>query len=91
VGCTQLVLHHVIAPSRSSHLIQGFLAKYGIAPPDMAPYDFWLFPRSKTPLKGSRWRSCTPFQNKPLKKCFQRWKNRWAKCVESQGVYFEWD
>ncbi|PNF35991.1 hypothetical protein B7P43_G02294 [Cryptotermes secundus] len=63
--------------------------------PDMAPCDFWLFPRLKTPLKApvltdarisyrTRRRSCTPFQN-----CFQRWKDRWAKCVESQGAYCE--
>jgi hypothetical protein len=26
-----------------------------------------------------------------FQKCFQRWKDRWAKCVESQGVYFEGD
>ncbi|PNF38778.1 hypothetical protein B7P43_G12822, partial [Cryptotermes secundus] len=51
-------LHHDNAPAHSSHLIQGFLAKHGIlqvrqAPysPDMAPSDFWLFPRVKTPLK----------------------------------------
>jgi hypothetical protein len=50
--------------SPSSHLIQSFLAKHIIpqvcrAPysPDMAPCDFWLFPRLKTPLKGSRFDS----------------------------------
>jgi hypothetical protein len=49
----------------ASHLIQGFLDKHGIsqvhqAPysPDMAPCYFWLFPRLKTPLKGSRFDSC---------------------------------
>ncbi|PNF15453.1 hypothetical protein B7P43_G17762, partial [Cryptotermes secundus] len=36
--------------------------------PDMAPCDFWLFPRLERLLKG-----------------------RWAKCVESQGAYFEGD
>jgi hypothetical protein len=49
------------APANLSNLIQGFLAKHGIpqvrqAPysPDMAPCDFWLFPRLKTQLRGSR-------------------------------------
>jgi hypothetical protein len=53
-------LHHDDAPAYSSHLIQSFLAKDGIpvvhqAPysPDMAPCDFWLFPKLKRPLKGS--------------------------------------
>jgi hypothetical protein len=73
-------LHHDNPPTHSSHLIQDFLAKHGIlqvcqAPysPDMAPCDFWLFPRLKTLLKGFhfdirervRRHSCTPFQNKP--------------------------
>jgi hypothetical protein len=54
-------LHHDNAPAHSPHLSQSFLAKHGIpvvrqAPysPDMAPYDFWLFPKLKRPLKGSR-------------------------------------
>jgi hypothetical protein len=53
-------LHHDNAPAHSSHMIQSFLAKHGIpvvrqAPysPDMAPCDFWLFPKLKRPLKGS--------------------------------------
>ncbi|PNF36917.1 hypothetical protein B7P43_G08390 [Cryptotermes secundus] len=99
-------LHDDNAPAHSSHLIQGFLAKHGIpqvrqAPysPDMAPCDFWLFPRLKTPLKAAvftaarasyrtRRCSCTPFQKKAFQSCFQRWKDRWAKCVKSQGAYF---
>jgi hypothetical protein len=50
--------------AHSSYLIQSFLAKHGIpvvrqAPytPDMAPCDFWLFPKLKRPLKGSRFDS----------------------------------
>ncbi|PNF43546.1 hypothetical protein B7P43_G03939, partial [Cryptotermes secundus] len=76
-------LHHDNAPAHSSHLIQGFLAKHGIpqvrqAPysPDMAPCDFWLFSRLKTPLKAAvltaarttyrtRRRRCTQIQKKP--------------------------
>jgi transposase len=53
-------LHHDNAPAHSSHLIQSFLVKHSIpvvrqAPysPDMAPCDFWLFPKLKRPLKGS--------------------------------------
>jgi hypothetical protein len=57
-------LHHDNAPALSSHMIQSFLVKHGIpvvrqAPysPDMAPCDFWLFPKLKRPLKGSRFDS----------------------------------
>jgi len=68
------------------------LAKNGIpvvrqAPycPDMAPCDFWLFPKLKRPLKGSR------FEKKDFQGCFQQRKDRWAKCVEAQRAYFEED
>ncbi|PNF35685.1 hypothetical protein B7P43_G17425 [Cryptotermes secundus] len=70
--------------------------------PDMAPCDFWLFPRWKTPLKGCHFdRHEDVIQNataqlhaipkEAFQNCFQRWKGRWAKCVESQGAYFEGD
>jgi hypothetical protein len=26
-----------------------------------------------------------------FQKCFQQWKDRWVKCVESQGNYFKGD
>jgi hypothetical protein len=52
-------LHHDNALAHSSHLIHSFLGKHGIpvvrqAPysPDMAPCDFWLFPKLKRPLKS---------------------------------------
>jgi transposase len=58
-------LHHDNAPAHSLHLIQSFLTKHGIpvvrqAPysPDMAPCDFWVFPKLKRPLKGSHFDSC---------------------------------
>jgi transposase len=57
-------LHHDNAPAHSSHLIQSFVAKHGIPvvhqtpySPDMAPCNFWLFPKLKRPLKGSRFDS----------------------------------
>jgi hypothetical protein len=57
-------LHHDNALAHSSHLIQSFLTKHGIlvvcqvsCSPDMAPCDFWLFPKLKRPLKGSHFES----------------------------------
>jgi transposase len=100
-------LHHDNAPAHSSHLIQSLLAKHGVpvvrqAPysPDMAPCDFWLFPKLKRPLKGSRFDSREDIMRNATKelrslpeeafqKCFQQWKERCAKCVESQGAYFK--
>jgi hypothetical protein len=68
----------------------------------MAPCDFWLFPKLKRPLKGSHfdshedimWNATKELRSLPeevFQKCFQQWKERWAKCVESQGAYFEGD
>ena len=52
-------LHHDNAPA--SCLMQSFLAKHQITQvtqplysPDLAPCDFWLFPKLKSPLKGKR-------------------------------------
>ena len=57
-------LHHDNAPAHSAHVIQTFLAKHNIpvvrqAPysPDMALCDFWLFPKLKMTLKGTRFES----------------------------------
>ena len=97
------------APAHSSHLIQGYLAKHNIslirqAPysPDMAPCDFWLFPKLKMPLKGTRFESREDIMRnataqldmipqEAFQKCFQQWQDRWKKCVHYQGDYFEGD
>jgi hypothetical protein len=63
----------------------------------MAPSDFWLFPKLKRPLKGSRFETHedimwnTTKELEAFQKCFQQWKEYWAKCVEPQGAYFEGD
>jgi hypothetical protein len=70
--------------------------------PDMARCDFWLFPKLKRPLKGFRFASRENIMRNATKelrslpeeafqKCLQQWKERWAKCVESQGACFEGD
>ena len=88
-------LHHDNAPAHSSHLIQGFLAKHNIplirqAPysPDMAPCDFWLFPKLKMPLKGTRFESGEDITRNAMaqlykipQEAFQQWQDRWKKCV----------
>jgi hypothetical protein len=52
-------LHHINAPADSAHTVQQFLAKYDITvvsqpsySPDLAPCDFFLFPKIKMALKG---------------------------------------
>lgn len=102
-------LHHDNAPAHSSQLIHTFLAKHGITTvrhppysPDLSPCDFWLFPKLKTPLKGSRFESreeiirnatteLNTIPKEDFQRCFQQWKDRWAKSGQAQGAYFEGD
>ena len=57
-------LHHNNAPAHVSRLMWSFLAKHQITQvtqpqysPDLAPSDFWLFPKLKSPLKGKRFQT----------------------------------
>jgi len=102
-------LHHDNAPAHSSRLVQGFLAKHRITQvsqppysPDLAPCDFWLFPKLKSPLKGRRFQTVDEIKENATKQlmdipkdafaeCFEKWKERWEKCVRSQEEYFEGD
>ena len=70
--------------------------------PDLAPCDFFLFPKLKRPLKGRRFETI-PETNasatkglKGIKKeaylnCFRKWKHRQDKCVRREGEYYEGD
>ena len=102
-------LHHDNAPAHSAHLIQDFLAKHNIPlvrqppySPDMAPCDFWLFPKLKLPLKGTRFESredimrnatyrLLTIPESAFQKCFEQWQKRWEKCVQYEVAYFEGD
>jgi hypothetical protein len=55
-----MILHHDV-PAHSSLQVSQFLAGKGISAmdhlpysPDLAPADFWLFPKLKSVLKGKR-------------------------------------
>jgi len=58
------VLHHDNAPCHTSLLVQQFLSNNNITvcprppySPDLAPCDFWLFPKVKTTMKGKHFES----------------------------------
>ena len=62
-------LHHDSGPLHAPHLVQNFLAKHQIThvtqppySPDLAPSDFWLFPKLKSPLKGKRFQTISEIQ-----------------------------
>jgi len=98
------ILHHENAPTHTSHLVQQFLAKHGTTrlqqppySPDLAPCDFFLFPRLKKVLKGHRFEALEDIKWNSMKtllyilkeefaKCFQQWQRHWAKCVAAEGT-----
>ncbi|UYV68217.1 hypothetical protein LAZ67_5003412 [Cordylochernes scorpioides] len=73
--------------------------------PDLAPWDFFLFPKLKRPMKGRRYATLDEIKmaskeelKKILKndflKCFEDWKNRWhkmrvAKCEGSDKTAYK--
>ena len=71
--------------------------------PDLAPCDFWLFPKLKRPLRGNRFESIEEIQRESARAlkaihtedfsaCFEDWKKRWQKCIwAGGGDYFEGD
>ena len=89
------LLHHDNAPAHTSLLVRGFLAKNNtlIMPqppysPDLAPCDFFLFPKLKRPMKGRRYATIEEIKtaskeelNKitinEFSKCFEDWKKRY--------------
>jgi len=64
--------------------------------PDLAPSDFFLFPRLKKVLKGHRFeategikristKTLLDIQKEEFTKSFKQWQKRWAKCVAAEG------
>jgi [histone H3]-lysine36 N-dimethyltransferase SETMAR len=100
---------HDNAPSHSSLIVTEFLAKHETKviaqppySPDLAPCDFFLFPKLKYPLRGTRHESIEAIKSNSLKelkaipaeaynKCMENWINRWHACIGSKGAYFEGD
>jgi transposase len=103
------LLHHNNAPAHTALSIQEFLAKKKIPvvphppySPDLAPCDFFFFPRIKMKLKGRRsdhidtikmntTRELNMLSREDFQRCFQKWQERWDKCILSAGDYFEGD
>ena len=94
------LLHHDNAPAHSSNLVHQFLAKHKIVQlrqslysPDIAPCDFWMFPKLKMALKGKRFddietiqsyatRELKAIPNSAFEDCFKMWKHRWERVVQ---------
>ena len=101
------LLHHDNAPAHSSNLVQQFLVKHKIVQlrqppyiPDIAPRDFWMFPKLKIPFEGKQFDDIETIQSNATRElkaipksafedCFKMWKRRWERVVQSNGDYFE--
>jgi hypothetical protein len=70
--------------------------------PDLAPYDFSLFPEMKLKLKGRRFDTIEEIQDesqrvldtvteKGFQEAFQKWRRRWDRCLHWEEYYLEDD
>jgi transposase len=103
------ILHQDNAPAHNALSVRQFLAKKQVlvlhhAPysPDLAPCDFFLFPKLKHSLKETNFQTTEDIQRKTtdllkgftqndFQKCFHTWKERMQHCIEAQVNYFEGD
>jgi hypothetical protein len=69
---------------------------------DLAPCDFFLFPKMKLKLKGLRFDTTEEIQaesqrvldtlrEKDFQEAFQKWRRRWDRYLHAAGNYFEGD
>jgi len=70
--------------------------------PDLAPRDFFLFPKIKEILKGRHFDDIDDIRSNTMaglkvilqnlfQNYFEGWTRRWHRCIAFQGVYFEGD
>jgi len=97
------LLHHDNAPSHTSFAVREFLAQHITTlshppySPDLAPCDFFLFPKLKTHLKGHHFgtaENVEAAETRTLNIASEDFLNCceecWNRCIRSQGAYFEW-
>jgi len=103
------LLHHDSAPAHTSLVVREFLTKNNMTTvphpaysPDLAPCDFYVFPKMKLQLKGQHFVYIEEIQAESqqvlnmltpadFNECFRKWQNRWDRCMQAQGDYFEGD
>jgi hypothetical protein len=103
------ILHHDNALAHDVLAVREFLAEKSIMKldhspysPDLAPCDFWIFPKLKPALKSHRFSDIADIQGhattilqtipeEEFQKYFEQCKHRLTKCIGAQGDYFEGD
>lgn len=102
-----VILHHDNAPVHKctvvTELLEGYsweLLEHPPYSPDLAPCDFYLFPKLKERLRGCRFededhireafkKELRSLDNGSLVTAFDRWIHRMDKCVQLNGAYVE--
>ncbi|UYV80208.1 hypothetical protein LAZ67_18002015 [Cordylochernes scorpioides] len=95
------------ARPHTAHVVLQFLAQHSTIQiphppysPDLAPNDFFLYPKLKMKLKGRKFDNVDMIQleskatlrnlsKSDFISCFDNWKKRWIRCIEAGGAYFE--
>ena len=103
----RLLLHHDNAGPHKAKLTTEYLEQQGISllahppySPDLAPCDFWLFPKIKAGLPGRQFSrvqdlakavssELRSIPSSEYRECFVKWRSRMLRCVEVEGEYFE--
>ena len=101
--------HQDNAPVHKSILVTDYLTQMGIKTvphppysPDLAPCDFWLFPKLKKNLRGNLYstiedmkeavtRVLNTLTQEDFQGAFQKLLERYNKCIDVGGEYFEGD
>ena len=80
-------LHHYV-PAHAPRLMQRFLVKHQITrvtqppkSPDLAPWDFWLFPKLKSPLKGKRFQTVDEIEGNMMGQLMETGITMWGPKV----------
>ena len=103
------ILHHDNASAHTALSMKQFLVSkeintlhHPLYSPDLAPCDFFLFPKLKGILKGTRFqgvediktsvtRHLKTITKEEFSQCFRAWSKRKEKCIKANGEYFEGD
>ena len=104
-GFKHVRLLHDNAPAHTSAIVTAFLKKEKVTvlpppPPDLAPCDFFLFPKLKAFLAGRKYQSrqtlgsamhqyLMTVPKSAYHDAFKKWIHRLKLCISSHGEYFE--
>nr|XP_061792327.1 protein GVQW3-like [Nerophis lumbriciformis] len=101
------LLHHDSAPAHTALSVRQFLAEKSVAvleqpqcSPDLAPWDFFLFPKLKGAIRGNCFEDADDMKvavtmalrrlpEKAFHECMNAWERRLGKCVGLRWEYVE--